>query len=218
MKKLVIFDLDGTLLNTIGDLAACCDQTLEKHALPTHSYEEYTSFIGNGILRLVERAIPQELRTDEFIAELKAEFVELYTKNIAIHTKPYADIIKLLDRLQHKDIAIAVASNKFQAGCDKLIRHYFPDHRFVAILGQRPNIPLKPSPDIVREIIQRTSYTPDKILFVGDSGVDIHTAAAAGVDSVGVTWGFRSREELDQSGAKHIIDSPLELLELLQQY
>ncbi len=214
MKKLVIFDLDGTLLNTIGDLAACCNQTLEMHSLPTHSYEEYASFVGNGILRLVERAIPEQLRTDDFIAKVRADFVELYTKNISTHTVPYPDITKLLDKLQHNDIALAVASNKFQAGCDKLIKHFFSQYRFSAIVGQRPNIPLKPNPAIIREIMQRTGYTPDKILFVGDSGVDILTAAAAGVDSVGVTWGFRSREELEESGAKYIIDSPLELLSL----
>ncbi len=212
MKKLVIFDLDGTLLNTIGDLAACCNLALEKHSLPTHSDEEYASFVGNGILRLVERAIPEQLRTDEFVAKVRADFVSLYTANICAYTTPYPDIVKLLDRLQHNEIALAVASNKFQAGCDKLVKHFFGQYHFSAILGQRPNIPLKPSPDIIREIMQRTGYTPDKILFVGDSGVDILTAAAAGVDSVGVTWGFRSREELAKSGAKNIIDSPLELL------
>ncbi len=215
MKQLIIFDLDGTLLNTIGDLAACCNLTLEKHKLPTHSTEDYNSFVGNGILRLVERAIPEPLRTEERIAEVRKDFVALYTEQIAIHTTPYAGIQELLLALQEQGVAMAIASNKFQAGCEKLAKHYFPNIRFATVLGQRPNIALKPDPYIIREIIQRTSYTPDKILFVGDSGVDMLTAAAAGVDSVGVTWGFRTREELVEAGAKHVIDSASEILKLL---
>ncbi|MFI3264228.1 MAG: HAD family hydrolase [Rikenellaceae bacterium] len=215
MKQLIIFDLDGTLLNTIGDLAACCDLTLEKHNLPTHSIEDYNSFVGNGILRLVERAIPESQRTEERIAEVRKDFVALYSENIAVHTKPYAGIEELLRSLQNQGVAIAIASNKFQAGCEKLAKHYFPNIRFATVLGQRPNIALKPDPYIIREIIQRTSYTPDKILFVGDSGVDMLTAGAAGVDSIGVTWGFRTREELELSGAKYIVDTASEILKLL---
>ncbi|MFI3285621.1 MAG: HAD family hydrolase [Rikenellaceae bacterium] len=215
MKQLIIFDLDGTLLNTIGDLAACCNQTLEKHQLPTHSDEEYASFVGNGIMRLVERTIPEPLRTVERVAEIRKDFVALYTENIAIHSTPYAGIVELLRTLSEQGVAVAIASNKFQAGCEKLAKHYFPNIRFATVLGQRPNIALKPDPYIIREIIQRTSYTPDKILFVGDSGVDMQTASAAGVDSVGVTWGFRSREELEKAGAKHIIDTANQLLEII---
>ncbi len=216
MKQLIIFDLDGTLLNTIGDLAACCNTVLERNSLPLHTPEDYSSFVGNGIMRLVERAIPEELRTEERVAQIRKEFVELYTENIAIYTKPYAGIEALLSRLQEEGISMAIASNKFQAGCEKLARHYFPTIRFAVVLGQRPNIELKPNPYIVREIIQRTSYTPDKILYVGDSGVDMLTAAAAGVDSVGVTWGFRSREELSEAGAKHIVDKAEDILSLLE--
>lgn len=215
MKQLIIFDLDGTLLDTIGDLAACCNLTLEKHKLPTHSDEDYNSFVGNGILRLVERAIPEPLRTEEKIAEVRKDFVALYSENIAVHTKPYAGVEELLLKLQERGISLAIASNKFQAGCEKLAKHYFPNIKFAAVLGQRPNIALKPDPYIIREIIQRTSYTPDKILFVGDSGVDMLTASAAGVDSVGVSWGFRTREELEEAGAKHIVDKASEIVQLL---
>ncbi len=215
MKQLIIFDLDGTLLNTIGDLAACCNQTLERHKLPTHSAEDYNSFVGNGVLRLIERAIPEPLRTEELIAQVRKDFVELYTQNIAIHTTPYPGVSELVEALQEQGVAVAIASNKFQAGCEKLAKHYFPNTRFDAVLGQRPNIALKPDPYIIREIIQRTSYTPDKILFVGDTGVDMQTAAAAGVDSVGVTWGFRTREELEESGAKYVVESPSEILDLI---
>ncbi|MFI3316472.1 MAG: HAD family hydrolase [Rikenellaceae bacterium] len=216
MKQLIIFDLDGTLLNTVGDLAACCNATLEQHNLPTHSLEDYSSFVGNGILRLVERAIPEELRTEELIGAVRKDFVALYTENIAVHTKPYPGIAELLTALQERGVAIAIASNKFQAGCEKLAKHYFPNIRFAAVLGQRPNIALKPDPYIIREIIQRTSYTPDKILFVGDSGVDMMTAAAARVDSVGVTWGFRTQEELTEAGAKHVVEKASAILSLLE--
>ncbi len=215
MKQLIVFDLDGTLLNTIGDLAACCNATLEKYNLPTHSTEDYGDFVGNGIMRLVERAIPEHLRTEEMVAAVRKDFVALYSENIAEYTTPYAGLVELLNTLKFRGIEIAIASNKFQAGCEKLAKHFFPNIRFATVLGQRPNIPLKPSPYIIREIIQRTAYTPDRILFVGDSGVDMQTAAASGVDSVGVTWGFRTREELSAAGAKHLIYEPSKLLDLL---
>ncbi len=215
MKQLVIFDLDGTLLNTIGDLAAACDTVLQRHNLPTYSLDEYKTFVGSGIMRLVERAIPEELRTEEFVAELRSEFVKYYFENIHEHTIVYENVSWLLHELKKRNISMAVASNKFQDGTAKLVSHFFSDIHFEAVLGQRKGIPLKPSPQIVHDICQITSYTPDKILYVGDSGIDMETAKAAGVESVGVTWGFRSREELEQSGADHIVDSPKEIIKLL---
>ncbi len=214
MKQLVIFDLDGTLLNTIGDLAVACDEVLKRHDLPTYTMEEYQSFVGNGVMRLVERAIPEDMRTEAFVAELRGEFVEYYFENIHQHTTPYPDIVWTLRELQKRGIAMAVASNKFQRGTEKLVSHFFPDIHFEIVLGQRVGVALKPNPQIVRDICQFTSFTPDKILYVGDSGVDMETAAAAGVESVGVMWGFRSREELEQSGANHIITSPKSIVSM----
>ncbi len=215
MKKIVIFDLDGTLLDTMEDLAVSCNEILSRHELPTHEMEDYRHFVGSGVMRLVERILPEKLRTEEFVAELRAEFVKYYFANIDTHTKIYTGVILLMEELERRDIALAVASNKFQDGTRKLVRKFFPNQRFVAVLGQRPNVPLKPHPQIVREIIQITSFTPDKILFVGDSGIDIETAKAAGVESVGVTWGFRNREELEECGADHIVDNPRDILKLL---
>ncbi len=215
MKQIVIFDLDGTLLDTIGDLAASCNEVLKMRELPTHELEEYRHFVGNGIMRLVERALPEELRTRGFVAEVRADFVKHYTENIDTFTKPYDGVIALMEELVKRDVAIAVASNKFQEGTRKLVSRFFPNFRFAAVLGQRPDVPLKPHPLIIREIIQITSYTPDKVLYVGDSGIDMETAKAAGVDSVGVTWGFRSREELVESGATYIVEHPREILKLL---
>lgn len=213
--QLVIFDLDGTLLNTIGDLAVACNAVLALRGLPEHTYAEYCHFVGNGIMRLVERALPEGLRTAENVAAVRADFVKYYTEHIDIHTKPYAGIPELIAELVRRDVSLAVASNKFQAGTEKLIRLFFPGVEFAAVFGQRPDVPLKPSPAVVEEILSLTGVAKERVLYVGDSGVDIETAAAAGVRSAGVTWGFRDRGELVAAGARYIVDKPAELLELL---
>lgn len=216
MKKLVIFDLDGTLLNTIEDLAAACDEVLKRNDLPTYSLAEYQEFVGSGIMRLVERALPEDKRTEEFVEKIRREFVEYYFENIDKKTKVYKGVESLLEELQEQGVAMAIASNKFQEGTKKLVASFFPNIRFEAVLGQRPNVPLKPHPAIIREIIQITSYAPDKILYVGDSGIDMQTAKAAGVDSVGVSWGFRPVKELEECGATHIISSVREILDIIE--
>lgn len=213
--ELIVFDLDGTLLNTIGDLAVACNAVLAVRGLPQHSYEEYCLFVGNGIMRLVERALPEPLRTPENVALVRADFVKYYTEHIDIYTKPYDGIPELLAGLVARGVRIAVASNKFQAGTEKLIRLFFPGVPFVAVLGQREGVPLKPDPAVVNEILAQTGVAKEQVLYIGDSGIDMQTAAAAGVRSVGVTWGFRSREELAASGAGKIVDRPEEILKLL---
>lgn len=212
---LIVFDLDGTLLDTIGDLAVACNAVLARHQLPQHTYEEYRHFVGNGIMRLVERALPDELRTPQCVAAVRADFVKYYTEHIDKYTRPYDGIPELLDALSRQEVRLAVASNKFQAGTEKLIGRYFPEIPFEAVLGQRPGVPLKPDPAVVEEILSLTQTARERVLYVGDSGVDMLTAAAAGIASVGVTWGFRTREELLESGARHIVDRPQEILDLL---
>ncbi len=212
---LVIFDLDGTLLDTIGDLAVACNAVLALRGLPQHSYEEYCGFVGSGIMRLVERALPEPLRTPENVALVRADFVRCYTEHIDVRTKPYAGIPELLAELVRRGVQLAVASNKFQAGTEKLVRRFFPDIPFAAVLGQRPDVPLKPSPAVVEEILALTGAPRERVLYAGDSGIDMQTAAAAGVRSAGVTWGFRTRQELVESGAQHLVDRAEELLELL---
>lgn len=213
--ELVIFDLDGTLLNTIGDLAVACNAVLEQRGLPQHTYEAYCHFVGNGIMRLVERALPESRRTPEMVAAVRADFVAYYTAHIDTHTKPYAGIPELVAALTKRGVKMAVASNKFQAGTEKLIRLFFPDVSFAAVFGQRPDVPLKPSPAVVEEILALTEVPKSRVLYVGDSGVDMETATAAGVRSVGVTWGFRDRAELEAAGAGQIVDHPAELINLL---
>lgn len=215
MTKLIIFDLDGTLLDTIGDLAVACNAVLALRGLPQHSLEEYRLFVGNGIMRLVERALPEPLRNPYTVDAARRDFVSYYTDHIDARTVPYAGIPELLAELRSRGLQLAVASNKFQAGTEKLVRLFFPDTPFAVVSGQRPDVPLKPDPAVDLEILRRTGVAPDEALHVGDSAIDVQAARAAGIRSVGVTWGFRSREELVGARADAIIDRPDELLNLL---
>ncbi|CVI65352.1 MULTISPECIES: HAD family hydrolase [unclassified Alistipes] len=217
MTELVIFDLDGTLLDTIGDLAVSCNAVLAARNLPQHTYEDYCGFVGNGIMRLVERALPEPLRTPQTVADVRRDFVRYYTEHIDIHTRPYAGIPELLGELAARGVKLAVASNKFQAGTEKLVRRFFADVPFAAVLGQREGVPLKPDPAVVEEILRTTGVARAKALFVGDSGVDMQTAAAAGIRSAGVAWGFRARAELDEAGAWRIVEAPAGIAGLIQQ-
>lgn len=213
--KLAIFDLDGTLLDTIGDLAASCDVVMQMNGLPQHTTDEYRQMVGRGILRLVEAAIPEQMRSPEYVEKVRRDFVAYYLDHIDLHTHPYNGIPELIDAMKERGVKIAVASNKFQAGTERLIRSFFPDVEFVAVLGQRVGVLLKPDPQIDLEIIEAAGVEPSETLHIGDSGVDMQTAHAAGVRAVGVTWGFRSREELAESGADVIVDHPEEILNLL---
>lgn len=214
-NKLVIFDLDGTLLNTIGDLAAGCDEMLRMRGLPTHSFADYCSFVGNGIMRLVERALPEELRTAEYVAAARRDFVNYYIDHIDLHTHPYEGIVELVEELAAEGCKLAIASNKFQAGTDKLIKKFFPTIDFVMICGNREGVPLKPDTALVDLILDAAEVGRERCVMVGDSAVDILTAQRAGIHSVGVSWGFRSRTELQEAGAEYIADSVAELRSIL---
>ena len=215
MIKLAIFDLDGTLLNTIGDLAASCDAVLWQNGLPQHTTDEYRQMVGGGIRRLVEAAIPEHLRLPEYVEKVRQDFMAYYVEHIDIHTRPYDGIAELIAELVQRGVKVAVASNKFQSGTERLVRSFFPDVEFVAVLGQRDGVPLKPDPQIDLEIIAAVGVEPCETMHIGDSGVDMQTAHAAGVKAVGVSWGFRSREELEQHGADVIVDMAVQVLELL---
>ena len=214
-NKLVIFDLDGALLNTIGDLAAGCDEMLRQRGLPTHSFEDYCSFVGNGIMRLVERALPEELRTPEYVAAARRDFVNYYIDHIDLHTHPYEGIVELVDELAAQGCRLAIASNKFQAGTDKLIKKFFSTIDFVMVCGNREGVPLKPDTALVDMILEAAQVERSRCIMVGDSAVDILTAERAEIHSVGVSWGFRSRTELQEAGAEYIADSVAELRTIL---
>lgn len=215
MTRLVIFDLDGTLLDTIGDLAASCNHTLEQFGHPTHPIAAYPMFVGNGIAKLVERALPAECREAEYVERVRRSFVEYYRAHIADYSHPYDGVVELLDELAERGVMMAVASNKFHEGTVALIDHFFGCERFVAVYGQRECVPIKPDPTVVEQIVAEAGVRREEVLYVGDSGVDMRTAAAADVRSVGVTWGFRSREELIKAGATHLVDRAEEILKLL---
>ena len=215
MKKLVIFDLDGTLLDTIADLAESANYALKQLDYPTHDVETIRTFVGNGINKLLERALPPHEQTEENVMRMRSHFVPYYDVHNADLSSPYPGIVHLLEDLQAKGIQIAVASNKYQAATVKLVKQYFPNIDFVEILGQREGINVKPDPTIVFDILKKAKVSCEKTLYVGDSGVDMQTAINAGVDAVGVTWGFRPRAELESFRPMGLIDKAKELLEFI---
>ena len=212
MKKLVIFDLDGTLLDTIADLAESTNHALKQLGYPTHNVETIRTFVGNGINKLLERALPLQKQTEENVRLMRSHFVPYYDAHNADLSSPYPGIVHLLEDLQEKGTMIAVASNKYQEATVKLVKHYFPTINFIEILGQREGINVKPDPSIVFDILKKANVNKEEVLYVGDSGVDMQTAINAGVDVVGVTWGFRPRTELEGFQPMGLIDKAEELL------
>lgn len=212
MKKLAIFDLDGTLLNTIGDLADAVDYVMRSRNLPEHTNAEYRQMVGGGIKRLVERALPAELAANEqYVEECVTQFRRYYVDNIDRHTVPYEGMPELLRKLQSMGMKLAVASNKFQHGTDRLVAKFFGDIEFVAVEGNREGAPLKPDPAIIHNILRKAGIEGNDAVMIGDSGIDIRTAAAAGIDSIGVSWGFRFAEELYEAGATNVATTMEEL-------
>lgn len=216
MKKLVIFDLDGTLLDSIADLAGSCNHALGTCGFPVHSVQDYRFFVGNGLSKLFERALPEGEKTAANIERVRGAFMPFYDAHCRDLTKPYEGIPELLEELQARGLALAVASNKYHTATCGLVSHYFPDVTFAAVSGSKEGVPPKPHPAIIHDILARTGIPEKSVLFVGDSDVDMLTAAGAGVEAVGVTWGFRPRSELELLRPAHIIDSPEELLELIR--
>ena len=214
-KQLVIFDLDGTLLDTVADLAEATNQALACCGFPTHPVEAYYKFVGNGINKLFARALPSDVCCEENVQRIRSLFVPYYNQHNADCSRPYPGVVDLLRQLHSQGVQVAVASNKYHEATVKLVRHFFPDTPFSVVLGQRENVPIKPAPDIVYDILRETGVTASQTLYIGDSGVDMMTARNAGVDSVGVTWGFRGEEELREHGAMYIVHRAEEILHLV---
>ncbi len=213
MKKLAIFDLDGTLLNTIYDLGEAVNYALRKKGFTQHPIPAYNYMVGNGVRKLVERAQPDADK--ETIDELLALFTEYYDKNCMVDTKPYNGIPELLRELSARGVAIAVASNKYQSAATEIVTHFFPDIDFVSIQGQIPDRPTKPDPSIIFSILSEHPTPKSEVLYIGDSGVDMETARRACVESIGVSWGFRPVSELRDAYADHIVSTPAEILDYL---
>jgi len=216
MTKLIIFDLDGTLLDTIEDLANSANHALALNGYPIHEIEAYRFFVGNGMNNLILRALPDGDKNEKTVAKVKADFLPHYFSNNEACTKPYPGIEQLISKLHEDGIKLAIASNKVHSATLQLAAKFFPKIPFVAVLGQRENFPIKPNPSILDEIIHVASVEKYEVLYVGDSGVDVATAYNAKVSFIGVLWGFRPRKELEEVGARKFAKDADELYEMLK--
>ena len=215
---LIVFDLDGTLLNTIADLTDAVNYALRVHRFPPRNQTQCLQFVGNGVTKLVERALPEGARSSSIVTDVRDSFSAYYNAHLTDKTTIYPGIEEILSALQKRQIKIAVASNKYQTATEKIITHFFPQIPFAAILGQREGVSVKPDPTIVYDILQRTGEDKTRCLYVGDSDVDMQTARNAGIRSCAVTWGFRSRKLLTGCHPDYVIDRPEELLNILNVF
>lgn len=207
--KTYIFDLDGTLLNTLNDLHASCNYALRTHGMPERSLEEVRQFVGNGVKKLMERAIPNGLENPLFEDTLQT-FRQHYLLHNLDTTLPYPGIMEMLQQLKAQGKRIAVVSNKFYAATQDLCKHFFGDTIQVAI-GEREDIKKKPAPDTVLEALRQLQVTRQDAVYVGDSEVDVETARNSGIPCISVLWGFRSKSFLLSHGATTFIETPNEL-------
>ncbi|MGN0866246.1 MAG: HAD family hydrolase [Oligosphaeraceae bacterium] len=214
MARLAIFDLDGTLLDTLGDLTASANAALAANHLPTHSRDTIRQFVGNGIRKLVECACPANL-APELLDRVHADFHRHYARHCADTTAPYPGIPRLLDELGKRGIRTAVVSNKADFAVQQLCARFFP-RQFDAIAGEREGVRRKPAPDTVNAVLARLGMTAADAVYIGDSDVDIATARNAGVPCIAVTWGFRDRATLEQAGATLFADDTSLLLEAIR--
>lgn len=211
----IIFDLDGTLLNTLEDLADSTNFALDKLSYPPHSTEEIKSFVGNGVAKLIERAIPNGRKNPDFDKCLNI-FKKHYSQNMYNKTRPYDNIINLLTELKNKNYKLAVVSNKFDSAVKELCEKYFPDLIDIAIgENEAMGIKKKPAPDTVLQVLDILKIDSLQAIYVGDSDVDIMTAKNSNMRCISVTWGFRDREFLIKNNAEIIIDKPKEIIDYL---
>lgn len=217
MKKLAIFDLDGTLLNTIKDLGEAVNYALDRNGYHTHSVASYPFFVGNGVRRLIERSLPEDARNNTSVVDtMLKDFKQYYNEHNTDRTKPYDGIYELLEQLNNNGVKLAVASNKYQQATLKIINHFFPSIPWIAIQGQQDNVPVKPDPSIIFMILAEAKIAKQDTIYIGDSGIDMETARRACIDSIGVSWGFRPVKELKEYHANIIINKPQDILPIVQ--
>ncbi|WP_321313089.1 HAD family hydrolase [Halarcobacter sp.] len=214
-KKAVIFDMDGTLLDSLKDIAVCANIVLEEFKLPTHELADYKNFVGGGVQVLLENCTPNDI-SEVTLKEVIVRFKEVYDSSVQNETKPYEGINELLRLLQERNIKMGILSNKPHDLTVKYYKKFFEVYNIDEVHGQKENIPKKPHPIAAINISEKIGLECKNILFVGDSDVDIQTAKNAGMISVGVSWGFRGVDELIENGADFIVKTPLEILELLE--
>lgn len=213
----IIFDLDGTLINTIADLGLACNHALEMAGYPTHELTEYPRLVGNGVNKLIERALPAEAKRTleqavKEVQRLRNDFIPYYNAHNCDHTVPYEGMPEVLKTLKNAGVCLAVASNKYHEATTKIIAHYYPN-LFDVVFGERENIPRKPDPQVVYDILD---ILPDeRVLYVGDSLVDIQTARNANLPVIACSWGFVERKELEEARPDYLIDKPIEILKIV---
>jgi phosphoglycolate phosphatase len=213
--RAIIFDLDGTLLDTLADIGDSVNRMLAEYGFPGHTRDDYTRFIGNGIKMLVTRALPVDGRSGELVEACVQRAREIYWQNWNHKTRPYDGIIELLDRLKTMGLPLAVLSNKPHDFTVRYVDAYFDRQAFKVVMGQNDHFPVKPDPASALDIARQIDLPPSSFLFVGDSAVDMQTATAAGMFSVGVAWGFRGAKELRENGCRALVTHPLEILPLV---
>jgi len=206
--KAIIFDLDGTLLNTIDDLTNSMNRVLSKDRFPTYTVADYKLMVGYGAYELVKRALPASINKENDILSYLKQFKADYDANWNVKTELYWGVAEMLNSLVQLGIKLSILSNKPQEAMLKCVEQYLHPYRFEIILGQREGIPIKPDPTAALEMCDQLGLTPDQVIFIGDTAVDIETGKRAGMYTIGVNWGFRSRSELEKMKADYIIDKP----------
>lgn len=215
--RAAIFDLDGTLLDTLDDIANAANRVLAARGFPTHPNPDYRRFIGDGVVKLMLRALPETHQDDATLEACVGAYVQEYERTWNAQTKPYAGVPEMLDALVDRGIKLAVLSNKPDHFTQRCVGELLAKWTFDVVLGASDSFPRKPDPASAIETAKRLGVSPAECLYVGDSGIDMQTARAAHMCSVGVLWGFRGKEELLKDGAQHLIDKPSEVLDLLNR-
>ncbi len=213
--KAVLFDLDGTLVDTIDDIGNAVNRVLSNKGFTKHTISTYRQFVGDGSKNLITRALPEEHRNKNLISACLKEFVEDYSRNIVVKTRPYDGIPEMLDVLKVQGLKFAVLSNKPDSLTKKCVSTILSKWDFDVVLGQRDSVPLKPDPHGAFEVAKKLAIPPANFLYLGDTAVDMKTAVSAGMFPVGVLWGFRTLKELKENGARAIIDEPLKVIDIL---
>lgn len=210
--KGVVFDLDGTLLDTLEDLAAASNATLDYFGFPAHPVDAYRYFVGDGLKTLMQRIVPAASSTDEELTTYMKRFAEIYSRNWNEHSAPYDGVVEMVSSLSAAGLQLAVLSNKPHDFTRICVESFFPENPFAFVFGQREGVAKKPDPAGALEIADKMGLTPDEILYVGDTATDMQTGNRAGMKTIGVLWGFRDRQELEENKAWKIAATPAEVV------
>ncbi len=213
----LIFDLDGTLLNTLDDIADSWNTVLKKRGYPTHPVSSYKFFVGEGAENLVHKVIPKTIHDEEIIEECLRDWKNLYSNHWNVKTAPYDGIASVLQILKSRGLSLSVLSNKYHEMTKKMVEHFFGDSLFNCIIGAG-QFAKKPDPHAAEFIASDQGIPPEHFLFLGDSGIDMQTASAAGMHAAGVLWGFRDEKELRENGANYLLKEPADLILLIENF